>query len=323
MIRAILYNPSSDEISIGSEALIDKWRKEQQSFLWVDFENHPTGSATQIMNRKFGLHLLAIHDAQLTRHPPKIESFKDFTLIVLKGLSAGTETIEFSTHQLALFIGDRFFITYHEAPSPSTEQLFSSIEHDHHVMSHGPGGISLNLCRKIISRYLKILLDIEPRLDELEDEVIQQPRDAILAELLSYKTDLKKFKRIFQYHEFIFLELKSKIYPGFSKEHVHEINDVYEQQERVKSLTELYHELASDLADGYISVSSHHLNQIMKVLTIVMSIFVPLSFLAGIYGMNFEHMPELHSRSGYFILLGVMTSIATALLIFFRKKRWL
>ena len=323
MIRAILYNPSTDEISIGGNELLESWENEIHSFLWVDFEDHPKESATQIMHAEFGLHLLAIQDAQLTRHPPKIESFRDYTFIMLKGLSAGTETIHFSTHQLALFIGKRFFVTSHDAPSPSIDNLFAGIENDRQLFSQGPAKVALRLCRMIINRYLKILLDIEPRLDELEDEVLQRPGDAILAELLSYKTDLKKFKRIFQYHEFVFLELRSKIFPGFTEELAHEINDVYEQQERAKSLAELYYELASDLADGYISVSSHHLNQIMKVLTIVMSIFVPLSFLAGIYGMNFEHMPELHSRSGYFILLGVMTSIAVASLIFFRKKRWL
>jgi magnesium transporter len=323
MIRAILYNPATDEISIGGEEQLENWNKEPQSFIWVDFAGHPKEHSRQIMQATFGLHLHAIQDAQLARHPPKIESFNEYTFVVLKGLSAGAETIEFSTHQLALFVGERFFVTHHDAPSLSTDQLFASIEDDRQLFSLGPGSVALRLCRMLINRYLKILLDIEPRLDELEDEVVQQPRDAILAELLSYKTDLKKFKRIFQYHEFVFMQLRSKHFPGFTKEQTHDINDVYEQQERAKSLTELYYELASDLADGYISVSSHHLNQIMKILTIVMSIFVPLSFLAGIYGMNFEHMPELHSRSGYFILLGVMTSIAAVLLIFFRKQRWL
>ena len=99
--------------------------------------------------------------------------------------------------------------------------------------------------------------------------------------------------------------------------------DVFEQQERASSLASLYYELASDLADGYISITSHRLNQIMKILTVVMAIFVPLSFLAGIYGMNFENMPELQSESGYYILLGLMSSIVAILLLLFRKKKWL
>ena len=323
MIRTILYNRTTDAISIGDIKLLEIWKEEPDSFLWMDFFDHPIESTTQIMHADFGLHLLAIQDTQLTRHPPKIESFSNYTFLMLKGLSAETENFQFSTHQLALFTGERFLVTHHAAPSPSIEQLFKSIEHDREIQCQLSGQLALRLCRLIINRYLKILLEIEPRLDELEDEVLQHPQDSILAELLSYKTDLKKFKRIFQYHEFVFMELRRKAFPGFNEQVKHEINDVYEQQERAKSLAELYYELSSDLADGYISVSSHHLNQIMKVLTIVMSIFVPLSFLAGIYGMNFEHMPELHSKSGYFVLLGIMTTIAVTSLIFFRKKKWL
>ena len=111
--------------------------------------------------------------------------------------------------------------------------------------------------------------------------------------------------------------------PQVPAERVHEIRDVFEHQERANSLATLYYEVASDLIDGYISLASHRLNNIMKVLTIVTVIFVPLSFLAGIYGMNFEYMPELKSHSGYFMLLGVMSTIVATLLFVFRRKRWL
>ena len=121
----------------------------------------------------------------------------------------------------------------------------------------------------------------------------------------------------------IFSKLSAHQPPGISAERQHEINDVYENQERANSLSSLYYELASDLIDGYISLASHRLNNIIKILTIVTTIFVPLGFLAGIYGMNFEYMPELHSRSGYFILLGVMATIVTVLLLVFRRRRWI
>jgi magnesium transporter len=152
---------------------------------------------------------------------------------------------------------------------------------------------------------------------------MENPDDTILAELLGYKTELKKFRRVFLYHEQMFRELRSRSFPALGADIAHQVTDVYEQQERAGSLAGLYYEMASDMADGYISVASHHLNQIMKILTVVMSIFIPLSFLAGIYGMNFEYMPELHSRSGYFILLGVMGAIALLLISLFRRKRWL
>ena len=187
----------------------------------------------------------------------------------------------------------------------------------------GVEGIALRLCKILSGRYLKLLLGLEPRLEQLEDEILLDADDDILAELIGKKTELKKLRRVFLYHQQIFRQLQNHAdFPVFG-ECTHELNDVYEQQERANSLTGLYYELASDLVEGYLSVSSHRLNQIMKVLTIVASIFIPLTFLAGIYGMNFDNMPELHSPNAYFVVLGVMAVMVIALLLLFRKKRWL
>jgi len=109
----------------------------------------------------------------------------------------------------------------------------------------------------------------------------------------------------------------------FPRDLIHLYVDVYEQFDREKSLADLHYGLAADLMDGYISVSSHRLNNIVKILTVVTTIFVPLGFLAGIYGMNFEYMPELQSKGGYFVLLSVMGAIAATALLVFRRIRWL
>jgi magnesium transporter len=138
-----------------------------------------------------------------------------------------------------------------------------------------------------------------------------------------YKSDLKKLRRVFVYHQQIFAALRLERFPGLSEDHQHELNDLFEHQERAGSLTQLYYGLASDLIDGYISLAAHHLNSIMKTLTIVASIFIPLTFIAGIYGMNFENMPELKAPEGYFLVLVVMALIATVLIVLFRRRRWL
>jgi magnesium transporter len=266
---------------------------------------------------------MAIQDAQRSRHPPKIEAFDNSTFILLKPLSADSEDLHFSTIQLAIFIGERFLVTRRSGESPITDTLFDQAKHNTEITGQGPATLALRLCRRVVDRYLNILLTLEPRLESLEAEIMQHPDDSILAELLHYKTELKKFRRVFLYHQQVFDELKSGTFPAITAEHNHAIVDVFEQQERASSLAGLYNEMASDLADGYISVASHRLNQIMKVLTVVMAIFVPLSFLAGIYVMNFENMPELHSQSGYFILLGLMLVIVVVLLTIFYRKKWL
>jgi len=323
MIYVLLYHPNQQVLQKGGEEPIQLWQDDPQALIWVDFSEHESNHEKELMTNQFGLHPLAVQDAQRTRHPPKFETFEDHTFLLLKGLPAESKDFQFSTIQLAIFVSERFLITRHSEDSPSVTQIRNEVVNEPQFFATGLDVIAMRLGRLVVNRYLGILLKLEPRLEELESEIVNKPSDDILAEFINLKTELKKFRRVFIYHQQIFADLKNTACPAIRKEHIHEIIDVYEQQERAVSLAALYHELASDFIDGYISVASHRLNNIMKILTIVTTIFVPLGFLAGIYGMNFENMPELHSKSGYFILLGVMGGIIVALLTMFRKFRWI
>lgn len=323
MIRALLYNPATQALTIGGEELLREWQRRPDTLIWADFADNPAAAEQQLFSEYFGLHPLAIQDAQRDRHPPKLEAFEDNVFILLKGLSSASEDFEFKTIQLALFVGKRFLVTRRSARSSSTDQLWSEVQQDPALFETGPDALALRLARIVVGRYLQKLLSLEPKLESLEQEMLTNPRDEILAELIGYKTELKQFRRALIYHVQLFADLKARRVPGIGAERIHEINDVYEQQERASSLATLYYELASDLIEGYISLASHRLNNIMKILTIITAIFVPLSFLAGVYGMNFENMPELHSQSGYFITLGIMGFIATILLLLFWRNRWL
>ena len=323
MIKTRLF--LSGDMQVGGVELIATWRDHSDSVIWVDLvENQQTDEA-DFLEREFGIHPLAIQDAQRERHPPKIEAFGDYTFVLLKGLSADSKDIDFDTIQLALFVGERFLITRHSGSSKSINRLEAHLAEQRDLTEYSDlSKLALLLCRFVVDRYLNILLALEPRLEELEELMLEHSDDNMLAELIGYKSDLKRLGRFATYHEQLFRSLRDKTFPGFSdSDRSHEVIDVWEQQERTCSLSLLYYETASDLIDGYISIASHRLNQIMKILTIVTAVFVPLSFLAGIYGMNFENMPELHSRSGYFILLGVMVTIATTFLVAFRRMKWL
>ncbi len=323
MIRAALYRPSTAQITTGDERLLAQWREEPDSILWADFADNDPNAERAILVEGFGLHPLAVQDAQRSRHQPKVEAFADNVFILLKGIGPDSSGFEFETIQIAMFIGDRFLVTRHSGPSPSIERLWQALKDDTSAFAAGADSLALKLSRISVDRYLSRLIALEPRLEDLEQEIVENPRDEILAELMSYKTNLRKFRRVLLYHVQIFAELSSHRPAQLRAERIHEIRDVYEHQERANSLATLYYEVASDLIDGYISLASHRLNNIMKVLTIITAIFVPLSFLAGIYGMNFEYMPELQSRAAYFILLGVMLAIASTLLLVFRKRRWI
>ena len=321
-MRVALYEKQSGALQTGGAEFLEHWQKNSQQLLWLDLDGTQPDQEKKILQDKFGIHLLAISDAQRDRHPPKIEVFDGYTFILLKGLNGEIENIEYNTLQLAIFCGDNFLITRHSDDSPSTNKIWSQYQNKPDLFATGAGSIAIAISRAVVDRYTSLILRLEPRLELLEDEMFERPNDDILAELISYKGQLKKLRRVFTYHKSAFELLQQESTPGIPDELTHNINDVYEHQERASSLAQLYYELASDLIDGYISLASHRLNQIMKLLTIITAIFVPITFIAGIYGMNFEFMPELHYRNGYYITVGAMITIAVVLLLVFKFKKW-
>ncbi len=322
MIRVFLSDPTTGELSQGGEELIARWEASDRLHIWVDLEGE-SHTVDEALLARFEIHRLAIQDALRPRHPPKIERFKNFLFILLRGLDADTAGIDFGVIQLSLFVGDRFLVTRHAKPSMSVNWMFEEILSDAAVMQEGPGSLAIRLSNRLARRYVEILLELEPRLDEIEEQMFRQPDDKLLAELTGYKSQLRKLTRIANYHEQIAERLKDVEDELIGSGLEHELVDLYEQIERTKSLAQLHYQICSDLTDGYLGMSSHQLNRVMQILTIITVIFVPLTFLAGIYGMNFENMPELSTQNGYFVVIAIMVVIAISQLFYFRRKRWI
>ncbi|WP_028762469.1 magnesium transporter CorA family protein [Shewanella colwelliana] len=323
MLTTLLYQPHDDSLLSGDEANIKAWKQSHDAILWLNIDGELTPALQQMLQADFGLHPLALQDASRDRHPPKIEAFEDHTFLLLRGLSASSESINCDNILLALFVGKRFIITRHSARSLSIERTMNEVMAGNLSMKLGTGALSLKISRFVVKRYHKILFDLESRLEELESIMLTTADDKILAEVVLYKTDLTRLRRNFHYHVELFNSLRDEPSLPFDEQLAHEINDVCEHQHRAASLADLFYQVSSDLIDGYISISAHRLNNIMKVLTIITAIFVPLTFIAGIYGMNFEFIPELKHHNGYFIVWGVMITITIALLLLFRKRKWL
>lgn len=322
-MRVMLCDPSSGAIRIGGDELIVEWTTASPQWLWIDLESEEREFENHILMERFRLDPLAVTDVQRDRHPPKLEVFDHYLVLLLKGLSAESRDINFETIQIGFFLGERFLISRRDRTSPSIDRIWAEAESGNLAVERGPSHALYRICRTIADRYSPIVLALEGRLEALEEEMFREPRDEILAELMNYVANLRKLRRVFAYQQALMQELIAgdPRYVGARGEH--EFRDAYEQMERLASLSQLYQELAVDLMNGHISLVSHRLNQIMKVLTIVTVIFLPLGILAGIYGMNFEYMPELDWRYGYFVALGTMLAVVVTLLTVFRRKGWL
>ncbi|MBT8119403.1 MAG: magnesium transporter CorA family protein [Gammaproteobacteria bacterium] len=319
MIQLMLCHGNNTQT--GGKELLQQWQEQPDSWIWVELYDEPTEAEHDFLSEQFCIDSVTITEAQRNRHPPSFQAFEDYIYLLLKPLDAESDSLDFNTLQLAMFASQRFLITRHSKESPYLARLWQALA-DNGCADESPLSMVASMSRRAAQRYGTVLLNLEQRLDVIEDELFDTPTDTLMKELVSYNTGLRKMHRILTYHVDVFDNMRRHLH----KTNSHQLDifdDIFALIERFNSLAGLYQNVITDLVEAYISLNGHRLNQIMKVLTIVTVIFVPLTLLVGIYGMNFENMPELKSEHGYFILLSTMTGIAALLLYLFRRTRWL
>ena len=307
--------------STGGKELLQQWQEKPDSWIWVELYDEPQEAEQEFLSEYFNIDSVAISEAQRNRHPPSFEAFEDYIYLLLKPLDAESDSLDFNTLQLAMFASQRFLVTRRSKESPYLARLWQGLA-DNGCADESPLSMVASMSRRAAQRYGKVLLNLEQRLDVIEDELFDSPTDTLMKELVSYNTGLRKMHRILTYHVDVFDNMRRHLHKTDNYQ-LDIFDDIFALMERFNSLAGLYQNVITDLVEAYISLNGHRLNQIMKVLTVVTVIFVPLTLLVGIYGMNFENMPELKSENGYYILLSTMTGIVALLLYLFRRTRWL
>lgn len=306
----------------GGSEQIDMWRAQTDSFLWIDLENETPADESALLE-SLDCHPLAIEDVQRFRHPPKTETFEGHTLVLYRGITQFNPNLTIEQMSIALFVGERCLISCHPRPSTGVSYWWENAEKEGLLKS--PALLATKIMLFSVGRYLDAILEFEPKLNELEDSMQERPNDTIMRELITYQSRLRKLKRIFNYHERLATNLLKDIPELWHEEDgdiEHALQDLFERCERLHGLCTMYYDICADLINGYLSITSHSLNNTMRVLTVITAIFVPLTFIVGIYGMNFHNMPELRWEYGYFYILGLMLLIACAFGGFAYKK-WL
>ncbi|MEL0658119.1 magnesium transporter CorA family protein [Psychromonas arctica] len=322
MIRCMLLK-SDKSCTYGDESLIEMWKQNPSDALWVDFDSHDQ-TEERVLLKSLGCHSLAISDAQRDRHPPKIELFDDYIFMLYRGIYHPGDDLVFDHLQIAMFVGTNIVITTHAKKSISIDKLFADEGEKYLVKS--PITLALRVFHYSCGIYLQKLFEFEEKLESIEDKFQMGGDDKMMQEITLYRSRLTKLKRTFNYHSNIGSELKILVTdetPIINQADLHTVTDVHERIERLLSLSQMHYDICSDLVNGYLSVASHQLNATMRVLTVITAIFIPLGFLAGLYGMNFEYIPELKVANGYYYLLSFMGFISISLVMLFKKKRWL
>jgi magnesium transporter len=317
------YNPDTyreEELTSLESCLV---LADEHKVTWLDINGLHQVQNFQKLGDCFSLHPLVLEDILNTNQRPKIEDYGDYLYLVLKILSYHEDENELNSDQLSLIIGRNFVISLHENDEAMFTSIRERLKSRGRIRRAGADYLAYSLMDLVVDQYYVILEQLGETIEDLEEELVSHPNPQTLHQIHQLKRTMIILRRSVWPLREVLSQLERRESPLIQEGTALYFKDVYDHVIQVIDTIETFRDMLSGMLDVYLSSLSNRLNEVMKVLTIIATIFIPLTFIAGVYGMNFEHMPELTWRWGYFAILGLMAVAATVMLFFFRKKKWI
>ncbi|HEV2853650.1 MAG TPA: magnesium/cobalt transporter CorA [Thermoanaerobaculia bacterium] len=295
--------------------------RDKQTVTWINVDGLHDVGLIERLGKNFGLHPLALEDVLNCGQRPKLEDYGNYHFMVMKSLYLKEEELEIE--QISFFLSGTYVLTLQQVPGDSFEAVRERIRHGKgQIRRMGPDYLLYALVDALVDEFFPVLEAYGERVEELEDEVIDQPTPDVLNEIHRIKRELLMVRRTAWPEREVINALQREEAHLVRPETRVFLRDCYDHTIQVIDMVETYRDLASGLLEVYLSSASNRLNEVMKVLTIISTIFIPLNFIAGLYGMNFHNMPELDWRFGYPMVLGLMAVVGGSLVAYFRRKGW-
>ena len=298
--------------------------KEASTVTWINIDGIHEINLIDELGRQFELHPLILEDILNTGQRPKFEDFDKYIFVVLKMLSYDDENQAVQAEQVSLVLGPNFVISFQECVGDVFEQIRDRIRNAKgRIRKMGSDYLCYVLIDAIVDNYFAILEGFGDRIESMEGELVAEPTEKTLQQIHTLKREmiflrksvwpLRELISALQRSESSLIQDSTGIY----------LRDVYDHTIQIIDTVESFRDMISGMLDIYLSSLSNKMNAVMKVLTIIATLFIPLTFVAGIYGMNFKYMPELEWHWAYPAVWLVMVTVAVIMLIYFRKKKWL
>jgi len=314
-----LSHITSGEFKLSPSGLFTK----SDEVTWLDIDGLSNEAVLQSIKDLFSIHELTLSDIVNVPQRPKIEEQETYVVIITHMMSMNDE-YEIDSEQISIVLGKNFVLTFQEKPGDVFEPLRQRIQKSKGVFrKSGADYLAYALADRVIDQYFPILEKYGDYLEEIEEALIENPSREILGEIYHARRQLLGLRRAIWPQREIFSSILRDEFKGIKSSTRTYFRDVYDHVIEVIDVVENYRELGSGFMDVYLSSISNKLNDVMKVLTVISTIFMPLTFLAGIYGMNFKYMPELEYQYSYPLLLVVMAVLGIGMFIGFKRKGWL
>jgi magnesium transporter len=298
--------------------------KETATVTWINIEGVHDSEIFSKIGSHFCVHSLILEDIMTTQQRPKMEDMGDYIYVVVRMLSYEGKKKEVISEQVSLIIGPNFVISFQESGGDVFDSIRDRIRTGKgRVRKMGPDYLAYSLLDSIVDNYFLILEKLGEKVEILEEELVSDPGRKTLHEIHVMKREMIYLRKsVWPLREVV--SGLERAESSLVKESTGIFfRDVYDHTIQVIDTVETYRDMLSGMLDMYLSSVSNRMNEVMKVLTIIATIFIPLTFIAGVYGMNFKHMPELEWRWGYFAVLAFMFGVGVFMLIHFKRKKWL
>lgn len=315
MIRVLAVTEKSE---LRRDITLEELKYIQAKWYWVDF-NEPSPEEALLLEEYFHFHPLAVEDClHHLLQRPKVDHYENTHFFVLHSLHPHT----FAAEEVDLFWGDNFIVTFHLNPSKEIDDAWNRIAEKQQLSEAGHVYAAHLVIDKLVDQYFPAAYQLEDQLSDIESNEGKNSIQNVMDDIFEIRSKLLKLRKtILPMRELMYRIINSERIEGV-KTHLLYFTDIYDHLLKLSEMIESNREMTADMRDSYMSLNSNRMNTIMKTLTVITTIFMPLTFIVGIYGMNFDNMPELHWQWGYFIVLGVLVGGGIGMYAWFKRKGW-
>jgi magnesium transporter len=328
-VRVMQYTPERFEEALVSNLEECRSWLERPGFVWFDIDDTPDAELLEFFGNLLGLHPLAVADVANVPQRPKHETYEGFDFVVLRMIAPPKPGAMMEPEQLSLFLGDRWVVTFQERPGDCFEAVRARLRAGTgNLRAYGADYLAYAIIDAVVDQYFPVVEALGDRLEQVEDTILSSANMPVMSQLHGTRREFITLRRaIWPLRELLGQATREGVGLFTSRTRVY-LRDCYDHSVQLIDLVENYRELSSSLMELHLAAVGFRTNEVMKVLTIISTIFLPLTFIAGVYGMNFDtahewNMPELRWRFGYAFSLLLMAASAIGMLLFFRRKGWL
>jgi magnesium transporter len=293
------------------------------AIVWVDLAS-PSIPETLILSDTFAFHPLSVEDARAEIHDPKIEAYDGYLYVILHGIDIRPGKKPLVTHDVDFFIGQTYLVTVHDGHSRSVTGMQENVARNSRIMAEGPVALFHRIVDAMIDHYRPEVDELEDRIDGLEKSVFERPDPKLIRQILDMKRDISRLRRIMTPQRDVIARLARRDFVDISTDLSFRFRDVYDHIVRIADDTTIFQDRISGILDAHLTNVSNRLNEVMKVLTVVSTIFMPITFVSGLYGMNvpIPHFPGSEAAQ-FWWLFAIMIAIVVFMLTLFRRKKWI